>query len=165
MHISQRGLRRLADFDYSQAGAYAFRLAVTGRREVLSRIEDAAVHLLPVGEIVQRHWNDLPKRYQVVLDELVIMPDHVHGILWIDDLKSGPRARPTLSDIMRGFKTFTAIEINNLLGTRGRSFWQRNYYEHIIRHGADLRSAREYMRENPVRWELKHKDEPTYLTK
>ena len=60
----------------------------------------------------------------------------------------------SLSEIVRGFKTFSSRHINELCVTRGRKLWQRNYYEHIIRNEAELDHIRKYIINNPVRWEF-----------
>jgi REP element-mobilizing transposase RayT len=61
-----------------------------------------------------------------------------------------------LPEIIRGFKTFSAKEINKLRNTKGTPVWQRNYYEHIIRSETSLADIRQYISENPQRWLLKH---------
>jgi len=98
------------------------------------------------------------------------MPNHVHGIIVmtnksVDDgsteeragLKPAPTGcRPSLhglSEIVRGFKTFSARRNNAVRGDRGRSFWQRNFFEHIIRDETSLNRIRRYITENPMRWD------------
>jgi REP element-mobilizing transposase RayT len=51
------------------------------------------------------------------------------------------------------FKTFSARRINALRGTQGTPFWQRNHWEHVIRNDAELARVREYIVNNPARWE------------
>ena len=110
------------------------------------------------------------------------MPNHVHGVVLIGEHAAGlepigaegergvtnpsPPARaglkpaPTntvgvrhgLPEIVRAFKTYSARRINALRGTVGTPFWQRNYYEHVIRDEADLARIRQYIAENPQRW-------------
>ena len=62
--------------------------------------------------------------------------------------------RHALSEIIRAFKTFTARQINECRGAPGASFWQRNYYEHIIRNGKSLDLIRQYIETNPASWAL-----------
>ncbi|MCK5138789.1 MAG: transposase, partial [Thermodesulfovibrionia bacterium] len=50
---------------------------------------------------------------------------------------------------MRGFKSATTKQINEMRHTSGRLVWQRNYYEHIIRDERDLNKIREYIINNP----------------
>ncbi|MFN6517217.1 MAG: transposase [Nostoc sp. CreGUA01] len=82
------------------------------------------------------------------LDEFVIMPNHIHGIIQLTT--SGEEA---LSEIIRSFKTSSARRINQLRDSRGISVWQRNYYEHIIRNDEALQKIREYIFNNPLSWE------------
>ena len=65
----------------------------------------------------------------------------------------GGAPRHALPEIVRGFKTFSARRINALQGTQGSSFWQRNYYEHVIRNEAALNRIRQYIMDNPARWD------------
>jgi len=63
------------------------------------------------------------------------------------------RSSHGLPEIVRQFKTFSARRINELRGTPGTPVWQRNYYEHIIRDEFSLSRIRQYIAENPVRWD------------
>jgi len=100
-------------------------------------------------------------------DEFVVMPNHVHGIIWIVDDPVGARRRraPTMErfgkpvsgsipTIVRAFKSTVARRINRMRRTPGAPVWQRNYYEHIIRDERALHAIRRYIAENPLRWHL-----------
>ncbi|BCY16916.1 hypothetical protein hrd7_07650 [Leptolinea sp. HRD-7] len=84
----------------------------------------------------------LPDHYpQIEIDEFVVMPDHFHGIIILHE-----NEKPySISEIVRGFKTFSAKKINILLGKTDHTFWQRNYYEHVIRDDFDLNRVRDYI--------------------
>jgi len=60
---------------------------------------------------------------------------------------------PTLGDVIRAFKSISAIAVNRLQDRHGVSLWQRNYYEHIIRNESELNKIREYIINNPLNWE------------
>jgi putative transposase len=110
----------------------------------------------------------LPKRFShLSLDAWVVMPDHVHGILMIDQVGLTPDPSPDLPDtppagapvgslgaIIGAYKSTTTQRINRIRGTAGRQVWQRNYYEHIIRSGAELDAIRRYIHDNPLNWPL-----------
>jgi len=64
------------------------------------------------------------------------------------------RADRGLPEIIRAFKSFSARQINRMQNTPGQPFWQRNYYEHIIRDETELQKIRRYIQSNPLRWEL-----------
>ena len=106
-------------------------------------------------------------------DEFVVMPNHVHGIIWIvgDDAVGARRRRAPMGDdqtverfgkpvsgsiptIVRAYKSATTKRINALRGTPGAPVWQRNYYEHIIRDEEDLQRIRQYIRDNPTQWTM-----------
>ena len=81
---------------------------------------------------------------QYLLDDWVVMPNHVHAILW-------PMPNFTLSEILRGRKTYTAREANLILGTARKTFWQRESYDHWIRNNEEKAGIRRYIRMNPVK--------------
>ncbi|MEW6181024.1 MAG: transposase [Chloroflexota bacterium] len=73
----------------------------------------------------------------------------------IESISGGIAAkRYGLPEIMRQFKTFSALRINKQRGTPGLPIWQRNYYEHIIRNEESLNRIRQYIADNPLRWAL-----------
>ncbi|MFP4460051.1 MAG: transposase [Candidatus Zixiibacteriota bacterium] len=100
------------------------------------------------GEIVDFTWYDLPHHNEnIELDEFIIMPNHIHGIIRIK--KNCPKP---LSEIVRQFKTFSAKRINKKRKMIGVSVWQRNYYERIIRNQKELDKFRKYIKNNPINW-------------
>jgi REP element-mobilizing transposase RayT len=93
------------------------------------------------------------------------MPNHIHGIIVIGNDRTGLENRsgldraglepaPTLSEIVRQFKTFSSKRINQLRNNAGSPVWQRNYYEHVIRVEKELKRIREYIANNPLQWEM-----------
>ncbi|MCJ7677851.1 MAG: transposase, partial [Anaerolineales bacterium] len=60
--------------------------------------------------------------------------------------------RHSLSEVVRGFRTFSARRIGELRGMRGAPVWQRGFYEHVIRNDAELDRVRRYIETNPSRW-------------
>lgn len=130
----------------------------------MGEVTGEKVRLSRPGEIVRDAWLQTPIiRPNVALDEWVIMPNHLHGIIIIkesvvethssasprDGNRFGPQ-RINLGSIVRGFKSSSTMQIH-LEGFLPFG-WQRNYYEHIIRDGADLDRIREYIIENPLAW-------------
>ncbi|MCH7664279.1 MAG: transposase [Chloroflexi bacterium] len=133
------------------------------------------IRLSEEGEIVQDVWDRLPQHYDnVELGEVVLMPNHVHGISWIKEDENAkvraqekvgarhasPLQRPrgfkpgSLGSIVASFKSAATRKINLLHKTPGAPFWQRGYYEHIIRNDKDLFEYRKYVKENNVKWQL-----------
>ena len=83
------------------------------------------------------------------------MPNHIHGIITLEDAASRDAASsvPTLGKVVRAFKSISAIEANKALNRSGQPFWQRGYYEHIIRDDDDLNRIRRYIRDNALNWQ------------
>jgi REP element-mobilizing transposase RayT len=86
---------RLPEYDYSSGGAYFVTFCVHGRECLFGDITDETMRLNDAGQIVERGWLGLPERFpQVALDEFVIMPNHFHGIVLINDLVGAPLGAP-----------------------------------------------------------------------
>lgn len=136
---------------------------------MLGVVDGEQVKLSVEGQIVQATWNTLPQHYShIEVDEFIIMPNHVHGIVWIKDdilnkehVGEGLRPSPTqhvkrhsLSEIMRAFKSFSSRRINEQSNTQSQPFWQRSFYDHVIRDEDSLLRYRKYIQENPLKWTL-----------
>ena len=70
----------------------------------------------------------------------------------------GTRRRHGLSEVVRGFKTYSGRRVNEVRGTPGVAVWQRGYYEHVVRNEEDMNRIRQYFQENPLRWSLKREN-------
>jgi putative transposase len=162
--VVQYGRRsiRLKGFDYSPGGLYFVTICAERHKRIFGRVFNGVVALEPAGAAVRDVWLNLDKRFaSAAFLDFVIMPNHFHGIVAIVDslprrgaASSAPTARSlTLSKIIRAFKSLSAIEVNRVLGRRGGSVWQRNFWEHIMGDEGEFRTVREYIRRNPLRWE------------
>ena len=141
---------RLAGYDYAQPGAYFVTVCTAGRACILGEIVNGTANLSAFGRIVAQAWSDLARHYAgVELDQFVVMPNHVHGVLML----SADNAHP-LSQIVGSFKSFSTRRIRTAGGDVARPVWQRGFYEHVIRTESDLASIREYITNNPIQWEL-----------
>ena len=159
--IHHRRSIRLRDYDYSTPGAYFLTVCTTPGAPDLGRIVDGCMRLNAAGGLVRDVLNGLPRRFpSLELDVSVVMPTHVHAVFLLTraggdsdhpaDCDTG-RA-PTLAQVVRAFKSESAVRLNRMLGRTG-GFWQRNYYEHVIRNEKELDAVRRYVLENPARWE------------
>jgi putative transposase len=114
------------------------------------------MYLNDYGTLVKDCWHDLPRHYpNIELDAFVVMPNHVHGVVVL--VGAGLRPAPTdhpLTEVVRAFKSFSSRKINEVRGTLGLPIWQRGYYEHIVRDDKSLSRIREYIVNNPLRWEF-----------
>jgi REP element-mobilizing transposase RayT len=123
------------------------------------------MRLNELGRIVQEEWfKTVALRPYVRLEEheFVIMPNHIHGIIWISNDFVGARRHraPTprfgkpiagsLANIVRAFKAAVTYRAGRELDLA--NIWQRNYYEHIIRNQAEYERIAHYLTLNPARW-------------
>ena len=154
---------RLSGYDYSQFGAYFITICVKGRKCSLGAILNGQMQLNSYGKIAAYSWNWLSQAYDYVeLDECVIMPNHLHGIITISsNRRGGSRTAPTgeckvkpLGRLIGAFKTVSTKQMNLISKTSGVPFWQRNFYEHVIRDDHSLNRIRDYIVTNPLRWDL-----------
>jgi REP element-mobilizing transposase RayT len=149
------------------AGAYFVTVCTKDKECFLGDIVDGTMRVSRAGAIIQDVWDELPKHYaDTCLDSFVAMPNHIHGIIVLPDTsvvgaglalpggKGAASSAPTLGNVIRTFKSISAIRVNRLLTRTGQPLWQRNYYEHIIRNEAGLDRIREYIINNPQNWML-----------
>ncbi|HPL79981.1 MAG TPA: transposase [Burkholderiaceae bacterium] len=161
--IHHRRSIRLPGYDYAQAGAYFVTVCTSDRELPLGEVVDGEMQMSHVGCMADMACCWLAGQYAYVhLDAYIVMPNHVHAILWIIDelvqAACGPHPRPAkrkpLGRLVGAFKTVSTNWANHFRGTPGEPLWQRNYYEHIVRTERALKAIRRYIIENPLRWEL-----------
>ena len=171
--IHHRQSIRLRNHDYSQAGAYFVTICVWQRECLFGEIIDGVMRLSETGRNVHAVWEDLPNHYnQIELDAFIVMPNHIHGVIIIvgagfkpaQGLQSAQlnhvsaEKRQALPDIIRGFKTFSSRRINEMRKTPGCPVWQRNYFERVIRGEREFAFVREYIVNNPLKWDSDHEN-------
>jgi putative transposase len=161
MQIYRSKSLRLPGYDYSQSGAYFITVCIDGRRHLLGEMTDGFLEPNEYGLAVEYWWRRIPEKYvQAEIDRYIVMPNHFHGILWIrrsETERGHPHGGvPTLGGMVGWFKarsTNVAIDIAKRDHVVLGPFWQRNYYERIIRNDEELNRIRRYILENPERWE------------
>jgi putative transposase len=154
---------RLPEYDYSQPGYYFITICIKDRAHILGSVKNGKMLMNQCGKIVQRCWRNLPKHYRCILDEFVVMPNHIHAIIEIPEnvrknVAVGLKPTATLkqhsiSEIIRALKTFSAREINTICKTKNQPVWQKGFYDHIVRAEEDLYMIRIYIQTNPANWE------------
>ncbi|MDE0085308.1 MAG: transposase, partial [Candidatus Poribacteria bacterium] len=157
--LPRRRAMRLQGYDYSQSGAYFVTICVQHRKCIFGTIIDGQIHLNEIGDIVVKWWNRIPQHFpSIEIGEYVIMPNHIHGIIaWNVDVGARsprPKDKPSLGKIVAYFKYQSTKFINQHHNTPGKRIWQRNYHDHVIRDDNDLQRLREYIQNNPKKWEL-----------
>lgn len=162
---------RLDGYDYSQPGGYFITINTYQHIELFGEITEQGMRLNNFGHIVQEEWLQTEIiRPAIILDEFVIMPDHMHAILFITENDNASvvgahscaplpeynqiliRPPRSLGSIISGYKSKVTSRINALRGTPGEPVSQRNYYEHIIRSEKELDDIRIYIQGNPDAW-------------
>jgi len=200
---------RLPGWDYSNSGYYFVTICTRKKEPLLGKIVDGILSETPQSKITLECWENLSSHYcNCVTDEFIIMPNHVHGIIIIDNsrvhhddcnedannnwssadkfpvetgfkpvsemsvsvtkpvdtLQTFPAnssditnnsctKKISLSEIIRGFKTFSARKINKSQNSAGLPFWQPGFYDHIIRDVLSLEEIRKYIQNNPLMWD------------
>jgi len=168
---------RLKEYDYCQPGVYFVTICTRHRECLLGEIVDGEMRLNPLGTMAAACWHVIPHHFScVVLDEGIIMPNHIHVIIVIQgrgEASAVPhhvsneeptadasplQRRPngtqpgSLSAIVQNFKSISARRMKAARGMLGASIWQRGFYERIIRTEDELRAIGEYVLANPARW-------------
>jgi len=152
--VHHRRAIRLAGYDYRQDGMYFVTICTFQWECLLGEIVDGEMYLSAAGEAVQQAWDRLPPRFPgIALDRFVVMPNHVHGILFLGADPGIGAANPvSLGTVVGAFKSLAAIAANRVLAREGSPLWHRNYYEHIIRNDRELHRVRAYIEGNPANW-------------
>lgn len=120
------------------------------RQSFFGHIVNEEMHLTSTGEIVQTHWLDLTKHHShIELDEFIIMPNHLHGLISILDSSS---KSIFLGSIINWFKAGVSRSVKQ--NSAIEKLWQRNYYEHVVRNEKDYERIYEYISTNIIKWEL-----------
>ena len=157
---------RLQTWDYRFPGWYFVTICSHSMNHFFGSISSSGILLSQVGEIAKTYWLEIPSHFEnVEIDEFVVLPNHVHGILILQSdnvhdhsVANGSNESPTLplpkslSSLIRSYKSV----VTRWARANGYSTfaWQPRFYDHIIRDEEDLRRIRKYIRENPLKWEL-----------
>ena len=175
---------RLTGYDYTQNGNYFLTICTRNRECLFGEVHDGRMYLSNYGRIVNECWQKIPDHFpQIVLHEYVIMPNHVHGIIEmqnntdtniVNESIVGAAVGANTADVGANdysplpLPTFSKIQPHGTSRTVGsvvRGFkigvtkqmgfspWQRNYYEHIIRNNESYKHIVKYIVQNPLKWE------------
>ncbi|MDD4052036.1 MAG: hypothetical protein PHR28_09085 [candidate division Zixibacteria bacterium] len=125
------------------------------------------------GRIVHQEWyRSAAMRAEIEPDSFVVMPNHIHGIILIHPVGASgcsPKidrryiyrnpdndgfVKKSLASFVAGLKSAVTTKINALRGTPGKPFWQRNYFDHIIRDEESLYQCLTYIKQNPLKWAI-----------
>ncbi len=160
---------RLKNYDYSSGGYYFVTICSENMNCVFSSINrktgyelapngreytDTVVSLSNVGLIAEQQLFALESRFGFVkIDKYVIMPNHIHAIIILENQTAGASPRPTLTDIICAYKSLTTRICNESEKHVGRKLFQTSFYEEIIRNEEAYLEIWEYIAENPRKWQ------------
>ena len=157
MECPKRKPTRLKQYDYSQNGYYFVTICTHNRKRLFSTIvgqglAPAANNLSAFGKIANEEILHLENRYtNIHIDKYVIMPNHIHAIIVINNKTAGASPCPTLSDIVCTFKSITTRRCHTI--SSSQKIWQTSFHDHIIRDDTDYRKIWNYIDTNPQKWQ------------
>jgi len=164
----RKNSNRLQGYNYSQPGAYFATVCACNRQNLFGEVVNDRMELSAAGIFARQCWQEIPQHFPgVALDEFVIMPNHVQGIIIINNDKNGSVgvqhvepgrlsnfqhvAPGSLGAIVRGFKSAVTRWFH--ANTQIKTVWQRNFYDHVVRDESEMNRIRMYIRQNPINWE------------
>ncbi len=175
---------RLKSYDYSEPSDYFVTICAEDRKCLFGEIVDGEMVLNSLGEIVKEEILNILRRFiNVEIDIFCIMPNHIHIILSIlcgedcpivgatlavarNQDRAGASPAPTVGDIIGSFKSICFKRYKNYILKNGLNvktkFWQRNYYEHVIRNEKSYDEIYTYIESNASLWE-KDRNNPKNL--
>lgn len=129
------------------------------REHLFGKVTNGKVILNDIGKTVEKAWRWMGNHYDhLTLDEFVVMPNHMHAIVFFGRDEGGvsrntPSPKP-LGRVIGAFKTVSTKRVNQERGTPGKKLWQEDFWDHIVRNKSDLERIREYIRDNPRKWQI-----------
>ena len=163
MEFPERKPLRLKEYDYSKSGAYFVTVCLDPRLPRFGEIRRGdpcgrppvapCMEYSALGQIAQDTFSYLETLYSVTIPVYMVMPDHVHAIVVLEQ-RATARVAPTLGQVVGAYKSKVATQYLALCkrqGTTMGKLWQRGYYEHVIRNQQDFDAAAEYIQTNPAR--------------
>ncbi|MBI4672334.1 MAG: transposase [Chloroflexi bacterium] len=169
---------RLSGWDYSAAGFYFVTICTRGRVCCLGDVVETEAHLSPIGEIVAAEWMKAEEvRKNVQMDEWIIMPNHLHGIIVIKYAINKGDVDPRGETFQRNVSTSPSRLKPNTIGSmigqiksnatkkiRAAGYpdfdWQERFWDEIIWDERGLNNVRQYIRDNPAKWESDRDNAP-----
>ncbi len=154
-YIKRKTLRK-PSHNYNGKYSYFITICTKNRKEFFGKIVNSQMNLTDIGETALQCWNEIPIHYPgTKLDNFVIMPDHIHGILHLEgvathalSLQSEKRKYDRLPRVIGGFKSAVSKLIHQKFPDRNFK-WQRSYNDKIIMNEYELENVRKYIIKNP----------------
>ncbi|MCM1329285.1 MAG: transposase [Ruminococcus sp.] len=161
MERPTRKQNRLSGYDYSTAGTYFITICTRNRECSLSKIINVnddvgdgfpVPQLTGAGFFADKYINLIHSKFpDVNVENYVIMPNHIHIILYLTNGTGNPS--PTIGNVIGWFKYAVTKEINYIQNLSPAKFFQRSFHDHIIRNDKEFQKIYKYIDENPLNWE------------
>lgn len=163
---------RLKDWNYSSHGYYFITICTKSKKCFFGNVHNEEMYLSEIGKTSNQHWLEIPEHFENVnLGEFIIMPNHIHGIIIINndgnivvETRHGVSLRKSsMNKFSKPVKGSLSVIINHFKSSVTRCChkngyfyfsWQSRFYDHIIRNEKSLKEIREYIINNPAKWEL-----------
>ncbi|MDA3924419.1 MAG: hypothetical protein PF904_06960 [Kiritimatiellae bacterium] len=143
--------RRMFVHDYSRVGFYMITISTAPRRRLFGACRNNRVELSEAGVVVSRRWHEISLHCpSIEASTLQIMPDHLHGILYVKEQLPKP-----VGEIVRGFKSGVTAELRRNTGNPSLSVWETGFHDRVIMNSDTLRAERHYIFDNPRRYCVK----------
>ncbi len=156
--LPKRKSTRLKHFDYATNGAYFITICTENRKNILSTIVGEGSPLPQLsqeGKVVDSWIQELPNKYpEISVDCYVIMPNHIHLLLSFIKTDGRGDPSPTVNEVIGWLKYQATKDINKSRSTTGEKIFQRSFYDHVVRNRDDYCEIRNYIYENPLRWQF-----------
>lgn len=159
--LPERKRNRLREYDYSQNGCYFITICAKDKQHLLSHIKNVAAGFharrkeiikTPVGCDFEKTLFFVADKYGVTVDNYIIMPNHVHLLLTMDnDFYAGGRGNPPLQKMIGEIKSYTTKLYRERENDGSLVLWQRSFYDHIIRNDADFQNTWNYIEYNALK--------------
>ncbi len=158
--MPERKHPRLTEYDYSSNGAYFITICTQNREQCLAIVgqglapaEPPEIHFKTAGRIAAEQIPLLMNCFPCLhISNFVIMPNHIHLLLMLEENTAGASPRPTVSEIIGAYKSLVTRQYNMVCGRKGQKLFQTSFHDHIIRDEADYQKHWQYIDTNPARW-------------
>ena len=161
MELKNRMANRLPNYDYGEIGCYFVTLCTHHRQPLFCMEKSTASGSKHIPNQIIRKWLiETQNKFQnITISQYVIMQDHVHLIVGINEQCPGG----SVPEAMRFFKTMTTNDYirgvkKGVLPSFDTKLWQKSYYDHVIRNQKDYDEIWQYIENNPEKWMLVHKN-------
>ena len=151
MRSCQRKNNRCPDFNYDSNGCQFVTICVKNRFNIFGIIENNEIYLTNFGIIANELWNEIPKHYtDIKLDKYIVMPDHIHGILYIVGNRHAcslqtRRQNQKLPIVIGSYKSAVTKKINKTIFFE----WQKSFFDEIIKNEKEYLIIKKYIANNP----------------